>query len=67
MADGKQTAAQAFDAFAQKFQRFIAAGGDTPNVRKAATEQDTINTALNAKKRAVIERYKLFLTPAAEK
>ena len=65
MADGKQTAAQAFDAFAQKFQRFIAAGGDAPDVKKASTEQDTINGAMNAKRRAVIERYKSFLTPDA--
>ena len=65
MAEDKQTAAQAFNAFAQKFQRFIAAGGDAPDVKKTPTEQDAINGALNAKRRAVIERYKGFLTPDA--
>lgn len=61
----KQTAAQAFDAFAQKLQRFISAGGESPSSKKPVTEQEVINTALSAKKKAVIDRYKSFMTPDA--
>lgn len=66
MTDGRQTTAQAFDAFAEKFQRFIAAGGDEPtNVAKPAPSQEALNVALREQQKAVITRYKGFVTPDA--
>ncbi|MCR5725638.1 MAG: hypothetical protein K6G80_11190 [Treponema sp.] len=62
----KQTAAEAFGAFADKLQRFISAGGESPKApARPRTAQESLNAALSDQKKAVITRYKAFLTPDA--
>ena len=59
-----QSAAEAFGAFAQKLQRFISAGGERPaTASHPRTAQEALNQALSEQKKAVITRYKSFLSP----
>ena len=62
----KQTTAEAFNAFANKLQRFISSGGEEPKrAPLPRSEQERIHDALSEQKKAVISRYRLFLNADA--